>query len=240
LDVIGGNEITSDFSNGECTSISKPDARADAVTYLNYANNDLVSCNGLAKYTKLQRLNLHNNDLKSLKSLKHKYMRWLNVRSNNIKELFDNRTELPCLEWVDASDNDITSCNVENLPKLKYLNISSNNIVTLKLGNPPNLKWVDASNNDIKTVISFGYTTTHIDLSSNDLSHIRGLEDYEKLEYVNLSNNDLNEIATLLKLLELPSLQLLDISNNNLSKMQISQLRQKLQECDKDPSVLII
>ena len=65
----------------------------------------------------------------------------------------------------------------------------------------------------------------YIDLSSNDLYTIKGLEKLIYLTEINLNTNDLKDFAEIKPLLRLPYLARLDISNNQFSAQAINNFK---------------
>jgi len=79
---------------------------------------------------------------------------------------------------------------------------------------------------------------SYIDLSSNDLYTIKGLEQCTYLTEINLNTNDLKDFSEISPLLRLPYLARLDISNNKFSKKALKNFKRVASE--KNPKLEII
>lgn len=101
----------------------------------------------------------------------------------------------------------------EFLPKLLKINLDFNNLTTIE-GLSSNLQSVSISHNKISDHFlnfkQFQYLHK-IDISFNKLSNMKLFQNLRNLRELNLSNNDIKDFV------ELPSLQVLNVSNNEIN-----------------------
>ena len=79
------------------------------MTIVNFSNNGLADIASLKDLTRLTRLNLANNRIKSV-------------------TVFETEDAFPNLRWLDLSNNKFPSWPAFKTPKLDYLNISGNKL----------------------------------------------------------------------------------------------------------------
>ena len=121
----------------------------------------------------------------------------------------DNAADISCLY---AGNNHFTSLdNITDLPHLQELYVNENQIT------------------DITGIDTCPFLTTAV-LSCNDIRDISALSNLTCLEYLDLSGN--RHLSQLEALYDLDKLQILNISNTNVSQKQYRQLCKKLSACN--------
>lgn len=131
---------------------------SDFVTELNFSANLISQIpEFISKFERLQFLNLSSNSLKTLPdSLGNlKYLREICLSNNKFEKLPFCLYEMCSLEILLASDNGITSIDIDNLRNLKSLatlDLSNNNInnVPPELGNMAQLKTLLITGNPFR------------------------------------------------------------------------------------------
>ncbi|URD84988.1 LRR receptor-like serine threonine-protein kinase [Musa troglodytarum] len=201
-------------SNSLCGSVPASIGNLSLLQHLSLGSNDLngTISKGIGQLKSLVDLDLHENslslsedDLANLSSLEY-----LDISYNFIeciKEAFPNW--LPSgLRYLYLSDNKITGEVPQFFPKLKYLYLSNNsfsgNLSPRITNTMPSLQWFDLSMNNM----------------SDNLSRVipNCWKTSSNLLLLDLSSNKLNAFTgSIPQLSSLPSLRILDLSNNNLS-----------------------
>ncbi|XP_038979555.1 receptor-like protein EIX1 [Phoenix dactylifera] len=184
------------------------------------------------------RLSIVVDLLGNLNRLKYLDFSWNNITGHISQSLWNNKQ----LEYLDLSYNQITGQTAEifgNLSQLRYLDLGENQIsgeIPENLRNLSHLEYLGLSDNriwgEIAKIVGNLAHLQHLDLSDNNITGQlpENISMLCKLQELDLSKNTIGgEITSLIegfskcinnKLNErsfLPSLELLDLSNNNFS-----------------------
>ena len=187
---------------------------------LDISGKELISVGGITNYKYLQKVDVSNNDLATLEQLSGLYhLTELNASHNKIEEIMDFDPPQN-LEKVDYSYNIVTTIqNIEKNPFLKILLLSNNNISKIDgLSTCEFLEELDLSNNHIENIENLdplGSCLIKLNLSSNKIKKISGLDNLTTLMELNLCQN---EISRLKGLQGLENLRYLYLSSNKLSR----------------------
>ena len=126
-----------------------------------------------------------------------------------------------CIRSCDLID---ISC-INNLPNLEYLDCSYNNIEDIQSLQLPNLKELNCSHNDIEDIQSLQLPNLeYLDCSYNKIVDIQGIQ-LPQLRQLYCNNNQIVDIQNL----QLPNLEKIYCSGNNIvyiEGLQLPQLRQ--------------
>lgn len=119
-------------------------------------------------------------------------------------------SEMYLLQKLNISDNQLLGLsNLSNVKYLSHLNISSNNLSTLnsEFAALQKLQYLDASHNSI-TQLEIGRMRSlkHLLLTNNKIENIDFLNGNGLLEYVDLSDNQIEKIPELYGLVSLKQL----------------------------------
>jgi internalin A len=152
-----------------------------------------------------------------------KWLKFLDIRSNNIDIIPEFLSDLPLLEEIDLGSNNISEvpAYISNFKSLKTLSLKYNKIKILPegLGYIKNLKKLDLEGNKIdKLPTSFKKLSNlkNLNLSNNKLKTIPSeIYSLKKIEVLNLNNNAIKCIDDIIENSE--NLVSLSIQNNNLS-----------------------
>ncbi len=215
--------------------------------YLNLAGNQLSALpEGFGAFTELEELNLNLNKLKNfpaaltgLTKLKH-----LDLGLNEGSSLPATIGNLAQLEYLNLDGNFFTKpdkkiktlpIEICNLKNLKTLSVKDNVIETLPdcIGSLTKLEKLDLRDNLIS---SFGAGFTQLknlkwlDLKANDFEVLpNDFQNLTSLKELNLSMNPkIKYAAEKEKLSALKGIELLDLSYNNITKEEITPLREAL------------
>lgn len=114
----------------------------------------------------------------------------------------------------------MTGTEVNNI----YLN--DNKIQLVDVSKFDKLWKLDISNNDIRFIsdLKLPLTIRHLNLSNNKLTNLKGLEKYTKLKTLDISFNNLEESAIIIKWLK--NLKYINVEWNTVSDELISKLNQ--------------
>ena len=187
---------------------------------LDISGKELISVGGITNYKYLQKVDVSNNDLATLEQLSGLYhLTELNASHNKIEEIMDFDPPQN-LEKVNYSFNLIQVIqNIEKNPFLKILILSNNNISKIDgLSTCEFLEELDLSNNHIENIENLeplSSCLTKLNLSSNRIKKITGLDNLTSLMELNLCQN---EISRLKGLQGLENLRYLYLSSNKLSR----------------------
>lgn len=98
-------------------------------------------------------------------------------------------SNLPNLEILNCSANNLSTIEVTQFPNLKRLSCEQNSLSNLTLTNLTNLEWVDCSSNLIKTIEMTGaINLATLNSEFNQISDITFAEGFSKLTNLNVSN----------------------------------------------------
>lgn len=125
---------------------------------------------------------------------------------------------LTSLEYIDISNNNLTSANVlANLTSLSYIVVAKNNITDISyITTGENVVYIDASNNRLTTVPDYEFTNKieHLILSKNNISDLSTIHRYSGLIALELASNSITNAKNIGKL---SGLELLDLSDNSIT-----------------------
>lgn len=169
----------------------------DSLEYLNVSSNFLQNVN-LTKNFKLKVLKVNNNQIQNLNLNSNVFLEDLNLSTNNIANL-------------DLTQN----------TKLIYFYADENRLVNLDLSQNMNLEWIGLSFNQLINCTVTSSKLVSLNLSNNKISGNVNLNNFEKLLYLDLSNNLLTSLNSDSKLLKK-----LIISNNSLDSINLSKYNQ--------------
>ena len=165
----------------------------------------------LEKVTKLQHLN--NNQLTDVKSLeKLTRLEFLTLRHNpdlTTSQIVELRKALP-------------KCLIYSNPKKLVSDPIVEKAIRGRLRKPTGL----LTKADLEVL-------ERLNLHSNQLTSVKGLENLTQLTHLHLNNNQLTDVKGLEKLTQLTELHLED--NPDLTKAQIDELKKALPKCDIQP-----
>lgn len=198
-----------------------------SITYLNLTNNNIsrISLHAFSMMSSLKILDLSNNSIanvsNSLRNMKALVLLVLN--DNNISEI---GLSLESLQYLDLSNNALTSINFTNMSNLQTLMLSNNRLEKLKntFTNVIGLKKLILSNNQISVVPKETFSDllglVLLDLQGNHISRLDlgAFTNLNRLKTLVLSNNKLKFIDGYL-FFGLMNLNVLNISNNYLSQL---------------------
>ena len=152
----------------------------------------------------------------------------LNLYNNDLRSISGVSK---CLELrlLDVRNNNLKSLAGVKSASLVWLSCADNDIESLgrNFGPFPQIEYLDLHSNNLKNVEELVFTQPGVlfpkllalDLSNNDLTSLGGLEFIPSLESVNLDNNELgnDQIEVLLSLIDngLPNLRFVSCRNNN-------------------------
>jgi len=193
------------------------------VSKIDFSNNGLTDVATLKDLSRLMRLNLANNKIKSM-------------------ACFAAEEAFPNLRWLDISNNKFTEWPAFRSPKLDYLNISGNKLEKVNeawVGHPT-IRIISSSDNKLKNLAPFKNCPKleELYLSQNMITQLTGWEgtlpalkrlhlrknkistfddeiaELPELEYLNLRRNSIDSIAQAVKVFQFPKLNDLNIINN--------------------------
>ena len=216
-DVLSMRQLVNYF---ESTCLARAQVRC-----LTCSNNDVSSwlSEDSRRLGGIQHLNLSQNDLKACKAI----------------------ASMPDLVSCDLSSNDMNTLEGFSSSSIEWLDLSNNNLTScLGFGPLPSCEYLDLSSNDINSLAGFltsSETTAavlpniqHLDLSNNNLKGgVDILRTMTTLESLNLDDNDLCDVESILKTLEcLPRLKFLACFENELSDADEDRLERFCEERD--------
>lgn len=193
--------IDSDVDQNEDGKISF--AEAEAVTYLNVSEADIVTLSGLEKYINLETLICRRNRLSSIDLSGNRMIKYLDCDENHINHLqlsackaletlkcYQNRfvtldiSNKVALKYLDCNVINIRELDVSNNIALEYLNCTNDHYLTsLDISNNPSLKYLSCSSNSLTTLdVSLNVKLKSLNCRANDL------------EFLDVSNNHLLEV----------------------------------------------
>jgi Leucine-rich repeat (LRR) protein len=183
---------------------------------------------GIEKYHHLQHVDLSHNDLVKLRSLSAlKHLLTLNAAHNRLSRMLDFEAPVN-LVYVDYSYNQIGG--LPDLSKNIYLQrikIDFNKVDRLEQTKQlPNLKELSACHNLVSRIHELPSSLEVLGLSDNSLTHLRtGFQGLQLLRVLDLSTN---RIKSLRGLQDLMSLMKLNLSMNLIEKLNQSEYLQDL------------
>ena len=199
--------------NDESRTMYMTKLSKDSVYYLNLENKGISNINGIEKFSKLSGIYLSDNNIENIECLSNfdgDLMR-IALTNNKVKDV----SSLCCFNEVYLSGNPI-EIGLDKLTKLSYLNLDNCNLTELlQISQLYNLGSLCLSNNNIEDVSCLKDLNIYdINLSGN--KNLRGIENLTNLRTINLRGCSLDN-NSLTYLTGLTKLNYLDLSNNNIT-----------------------
>lgn len=165
--------------------------------------NSLPDCASLSCCTKLIRLNLSKNKIKSLGAL--------------CKE-----EDFPVLKWLDVSHNKLGEFPAFKLPKLEFLDISGNKIekINENWAGHENIRIVKCVDNKFKSLAPFKSMPKleELYMAKNILNTLSGWENLPVLRKLHLRGNKIEKLPEE-EMPELPALVYLNLRKNQIRSL---------------------
>lgn len=170
----------------------------------------------------LQSASFANNMITSTQGIAHPMLETLNLSGNKITDLEGlTQQNLPSLQYLDLHSNQLTSCSGIHLPLLEKLYLASN-----KLSKVEGLEALCK------------LTTLH--MRQNQISVLDGfVPTMQSLQYINLRGNAVAELSEIKKLVSLPFLRALILTECPVTEVEDYRIEvlialRKLERLDKD------
>ncbi|KAM6425223.1 leucine-rich repeat and guanylate kinase domain-containing protein [Rhynochetos jubatus] len=206
---------------------------------LSLSGRELSDVNILSRYVHLQKLELSYNKINDLSCISHMpHLLELNASNNELTTCFGFKPPKN-LKEADFSYNQITKMqdlsayqsltkllldfnNIEEIRGLEkchsltHLSLSHNRLVAVGgLENLP-VKILNLSSNQIVKITGLNSLKTlqKLDLSSNKITNLEGLEEHDLLEMINLEDNQIADLRELECIEDLPLLRVLNLLKN--------------------------
>lgn len=207
-------------SNMASLDLSELPPIPSTVNTLNLENNCLT-CLDFADNASLVNINLSFNKIKTITFPNESKLENIYIDHNDLESLdFKNQNSLINLE---AQNNNLTKINISDSYKLKFLNLDYNKLSSLDLSRQESLIELSAHHNMITDLILHNHPRMKkITLNDNHIAHLNA-KTTTKLEYLNLSNNNLlptNDIDQLISSKHLWHVLVNGINNDSLAQMQ--------------------
>lgn len=219
-------------NEGRVTSISLPDnglineanlTGLSKLEYLNVNENQLVSLN-VSGLNTLSDLYCFNNLLKVLDLSNTVGLTNLNCSSNKLTDI--NISGLNKLEKFQCVGNELTSLDVSGLNRLKTFDCSSNKLASLDVSNLTNLSDLDCSSNPLISLNTNGCINLE-ELCSRGYGSVDrdpNLSDLDVSHLVNLVHLNIHcSGITTLNVSGLKKLTKLECSNNKIAELDVSE-----------------
>lgn len=216
------------------------------ITELDASDQQIVSLNGIERFSRLVNLNLDNNTINDLTPLENLSMlRNLSLQNNNISSLedinFHNISHLHIRELYIGDnvkdDNQLSDISLlDNLYSLEILDLKNNDIENLSpLVNLTSLESLNLSNNQIYNLEAINFDEIihlpirELDLSNNVndgnyLSDLKLLQGLRTLEVLNLRGNKIEDLSPLAFLNNLEDLNIRDNSITDLERVNFNEI----------------
>lgn len=190
---LGSNSLTSLSGVENCILLKEIDV----------SSNKLSDLNPLSNCTVIQDIDISNNSISDISVLEksQESLKKLVMNNNKVSDL-SPISNCVNLYIVECDSNNISNLNfAEKLSALQNLSASNNKITDAAgISNLTLLEYIDLSNNEITSfkapVFGKEYSSTLI-LSNNDIDEID--LGYSKINIVDISENDLNDMSVLTK-----------------------------------------
>lgn len=204
---------------------------------LNLRNHNVLNASVVSQLTKLKKLNLGNNGIKSidvskltalteLKLYANPELTKLDLTNNNALEtLYLQGTSIEKLDLtgknnlvnVNANNCRLSSVVCSNLEKLERIEVVKNNLTTLTIENCPALQQIHANSNKLSTLkLTNLPELNRLNLYDNYLTEFSG--SFPKLMFLFLYDNRINK----LDVSQLPLLLQFFVSKNNFEILDLS------------------
>ncbi|KAM6090405.1 leucine-rich repeat and guanylate kinase domain-containing protein isoform 2-T2 [Theristicus caerulescens] len=206
---------------------------------LSLSGRELSDINILSRYVHLQKLELSYNKINDLSCISHMpHLLELNASNNelttyfafkppkNLKEVDFSYNQIPKMQDLLAYQsltkllldfNNIEEIRgLEKCHSLTHLSLSHNRLIAIGgLENLP-IRILNLSSNQIEKITGLDSLKTlqKLDLSSNKITSLEGLEEHDLLEMINLEDNQIAELRELECIADLPLLRVLNLLKN--------------------------
>ncbi|XP_014816485.1 PREDICTED: leucine-rich repeat and guanylate kinase domain-containing protein [Calidris pugnax] len=206
---------------------------------LSLSGRELSDINILSRYVHLEKLELSYNKINDLSCISHMpYLLELNASNNelttyfafkppkNLKEVDFSYNQIPKMQDLSAYHaltkllldyNNIEEIRgLEKCHSLTHLSLAHNRLIAISgLKNLP-IKILNLSSNQIEKITGLDSLKTlqKLDLSSNKISSLEGLEEHDLLEVIDLEDNQIAELCELEYIEGLPLLRVLNLLKN--------------------------
>lgn len=212
------------------------------LTTLSLIGNEINDISPLSNLTNLKIIRLDDNKIRDIKDLSNlKNLNEMYITNNEISDisLLENLNKLTVLNLTNNKVSDLSPINSSTT--LKYLLLSNNNIKDISpLANLNSLISVQLSNNNIEdfSPLSSLKSISELNLAYNEIKKIPSLKNMTSLKKLYLNNNLIKDISPICDMMNLSllylannqitslpdsirgltNLEILDLSNNNLSR----------------------
>ncbi|MCJ1433437.1 hypothetical protein MMC27_002797 [Xylographa pallens] len=199
----------------------------ECIRKLNLQRKSLATLHMLDEFcARVEELDVSNNNLGQLDGAPGS-VRVLQVRHNCLSNL-TAWGHLLNLQYLDVSGNQIQSLHgFSSLVHLRELRADDNQIRSLDgIANLNGLIKLTVRRNALKSLEFGGYDLqrlVELDVQGNQITMVSGLHELPEIAHINLRNNNLTNLASDVAV-AMPALRVLDISNNNVTDMDISNL----------------
>ena len=141
-------------------------AEAKAVTEVDFSNKGIKDIDGLEWFTGLTSINASKNVIEEFPLDYFASLSTLDISDNKVATLDLSTTSMTTLK---ASGNQLTS--VSGIPdKIEYVNVSNNKLTSLKCGYKSYLTYLDASNNELVNFdVHWSDKLEHLNISNNKI-----------------------------------------------------------------------
>ena len=189
------------------------------ITELSIDNSNILSIEGIKKFSNLKYLSFHNNKV-SVFNLNGMNLTFLECSNNQITDL--DIAGLPNLISLGCADNLLTSLDLSNQKANTFLslNCSGNKLKDLQIQQFINIKSLDCSENELTSLNITAFSTLlNLDYSNNkipeyDVTNFLNLEDFRCVN-TGTSNLDLTGLTKLRNIV---------CDENNLTNLNVSHL----------------
>jgi centrosomal protein CEP97 len=175
---------------------------ASSLNVVNLASRGLTDIAPGLVAKNARSIDLHDNQLVSLRSLDAPWLEELNVSKNRIKSI--DALALPRLQSLNVSHNQLSSIQMLRLPSLTKIDLSWNGLRNVsELSLCPSLQHVDLSNNALTELPDFRSCPelVAIRLDSNAIFSLKNVESCipaaNKIEQFGIANNALSDVVQL-------------------------------------------
>ena len=165
----------------------------------------------------ISNMGLYNDDLETLKQFTN--LKWVFIGSNNLTDI-SILAEIPTLEGIEASDNEISDISfIRNMKKLKYIYLVHNRISDISVFSElTTFKEIWLSHNFITDIspLAGNKKLVELGLNGNNIGDISVLSGMNKLEVLCLTDCGITDISPLSGC---KSLNDLEIRGNNIADL---------------------
>jgi hypothetical protein len=200
--------------------------------YINKYNDDYTTTDVAGSYSgRVTRLNLHTNDVASIRGLhRMPLLSELTLTNNNLRNL-NGLNQSRSIRKLVVDDNNLSSLMGLQSSSLVSFRARSNDIRSLMGVQAASLQLLDCANNDIGSMNGIGPATTPslkvLNLSNNDITDVSPLCNLGYLEAVCVSSNDIKSVDSIMAMIQsCPNLKYLDLRDNDLPESRQNQLKE--------------